>query len=386
MSIDPTLELHFNDLFNGDNHCHHDEISDEEQYLDFGDDHIENSSLRSSINVPVLRKKGFDDFENLVCIGEGGYGKVYQVREITTGKIFAMKVLKKGHLCKTKSIQNTIVERDIMLKIRHPFIIDLYYAFQSQERVAFIMNYINGGQLFFHLRKEAMLTQETARFYIAELILALEHLHQQGIMHRDLKPENVLIDHAGHLVLTDFGLAKSDMYDDEGRTRTFCGTLEYMPPEMIKNDPYGKAADFWSVGILLYEMVTGDLPFTSRNRKKLSQQIISKKISLPSYLTFDTHSIIKGLTHKNPNIRLKVDQIKAHAFFNGINWEQLEAKEMLPPFVPNTHNGKLDVSNFDEEYTNQPIAFSPCDPFSASQEDLFKNFSFCASYSPIGLY
>lgn len=175
----------------------------------------------------------------------------------SNGRIYAMKVLKKGHLHKKKAIENTIVERDIMATIRHPFIIKMHYAFQTSANVGFVMDLVNGGQLFYHLVNSGLFDMKTSQFYLGELVLALEHLHKHGIIHRDLKPENILLDNEGHLVLTDFGMAKDNVKDSE--TSSFCGTLEYMPPEMIKGEHCGFAADWWSVGILLYEMMVGDV-------------------------------------------------------------------------------------------------------------------------------
>jgi len=240
-----------------------------------------------------MHKKGFDDFRSLRTIGEGAYGKVYQVQDKVTRKIYAMKVLKKSHLLKKKAISCTMTERDILTKVRHPLIIKLYCTFQTAERVGFVMEYINGGQLFYHMRKESLFTEDLARFYAAEIIVALEHLHKSNIIHRDLKPENILITSQGHICLTDFGLAKEEVESDEGAS-TFCGTLEYMSPEMIKGVKYGKPADFWSVGILIYDMLWGQPPFHSKNRKKLQDQILNKKNKYAKLLAERNSSFYKS--------------------------------------------------------------------------------------------
>jgi len=330
---------------------------------------------------PTKKSKTINDFTILKHIGEGAYGKVYQVKCNETGRVYAMKVLKKHHLLKTRSVGYTLTERDILKKMRHPFIIRLYYTFQTQERVSFVMEYVSGGQLFYHLRREAILSEATARFYCAELVLALEHLHTNYVIHRDLKPENILISSFGHVVLTDFGLAKESVEADDGAS-TFCGTMEYMAPEMIRGGKYGKSADFWSVGILLYDMLSGKPPFQNKNKKKQQDDICNKKITMPSYWQATTHSLIKGLTMKDPSKRLKVAEIKAHPFFKSINWQQLLDKKITPPFVPATPAGEFDVSNFDETYINKPVTWSTGPTLSNSQDEMFKGFSFSRSFTP----
>jgi len=295
-----------------------------------------------------------------------------------------MKVLKKHHLLKTNSISYTIAERDILKKMRHPFIVQLHHTFQTPERVGFVMEFVSGGQLFYHLRKEGILSEKTAKFYCAELILALEYLHSNNVIHRDLKPENILISSGGHVILTDFGLAKDQVESDEAGASTFCGTIEYMAPEMIKGEHYGKSADFWSTGILLYDMLSGNPPFRNKNKKKLQDEVCNKKIAMPSYWHKDTHSIIKGLTTKKHSERLRISDIKIHPFFKSINWQQLLNRKIAPPFVPSIPRGDLDVSNFDEMYTNKPATstWSVGPTLSTSQEDQFKGFSFSRSFTP----
>jgi len=277
----------------------------------------------------------------------------------------------------------TMTERDILTKIRHPLIIKLYCTFQSSDRVGFVMEYINGGQLFYHMRKESLFTEEMARFYAAEIILALEHLHKDHIIHRDLKPENILITARGHICLTDFGLAKEEVQSDEGAS-TFCGTLEYMAPEMIQGVKYGKPADFWSVGILIYDMLYGQPPFQNKNRKKLQDMILKRKIFMPNYWNHDTQSFIRALTNRDPKKRPKIDQIKKHSYFKSINWEKLYRLEIEPPFKPRIEKGELDVSNVDSFYISKDPTFSPANPITQSQDDQFRNFTYVRSFnSPI---
>jgi len=292
-----------------------------------------------------------------------------------------MKVLKKEHLLKTDAILATKAERDILVKVKHPFIVHLYSAFQDETHVALVMAFINGGQLFWHLREQSFFDEEKTRFYAAQLVLALEYLHSHNIIHRDLKPENILIRASGHLVLTDFGMAKEQIHDGN-KTSTWCGTIEYMSPQMVRGEPYGKETDWWSVGILIYDMLSGKPPFHSANRKKLEQQILGGKFPLNRLWRAPTHSLIKGLIQRDPTKRLVVSQIKAHPFFATINWEAMTNKQTKPPFFPNILQGSLDVGNFDPMYTSRPLDFSPAFPLSKSQNDLFGGFSYVRSFSP----
>lgn len=209
------------------------------------------------------------DFDLLKVVGKGAFGKVMLVRKKAgngAGKIYAMKVLKKSVIAALGQVEHTKSERDILFVIRHPFIVRLRFSFQSEDKLFLITDYYNGGSLYSHLRKSKFFSEERARFYAAELLLALEHLHQQQIVYRDLKLENILMDHLGHISLTDFGLSKQDI-DKTGGATTFCGTAEYIAPELLNNQKYGKAVDWWSFGILLFEMMNGTTPFYDKNRK-----------------------------------------------------------------------------------------------------------------------
>jgi len=209
------------------------------------------------------------DFDLLKVVGKGAFGKVMLVRKKagnSAGKIYAMKVLKKSVIAALGQVEHTKSERDILFVIRHPFIVRLRFSFQSDDKLFLITDYYNGGSLYSHLRKSKFFSEERARFYAAELLLALEHLHLQQIVYRDLKLENILMDHLGHISLTDFGLSKQDI-DKCGGATTFCGTAEYIAPELLNNQKYGKAVDWWSFGILLFEMMNGTTPFYDKNRK-----------------------------------------------------------------------------------------------------------------------
>eukprot|EP01104_Vermistella_antarctica_P015688 TRINITY_DN5203_c0_g1_i1.p1 TRINITY_DN5203_c0_g1~~TRINITY_DN5203_c0_g1_i1.p1 ORF type:complete len:554 (-),score=146.43 TRINITY_DN5203_c0_g1_i1:259-1920(-) len=322
----------------------------------------------------------FDDFKVLCVLGKGAFGKVFQVERKSTSEIYAMKVLKKDFLKETNNVSYTQAECNILRKIRHPFIVSLHFAFQSMGRLYLVMDYVNGGQLFQHLRDQGMFSEDLTRFYIAEIILGLEHLHHYGIIHRDLKPENILVQGDGHIAITDFGLAKEDLCDLE-KTDTFCGTVEYMAPEMIKGDGYDKSADWWSVGVLLFDMLTGGPPFKHKNEGTLRKKILQDKIKVPAFLSSSVKSLLSKLLIKNPDKRLGskasggVAALKKHSFFKSINWNKMLAMDVQPPFRPEVSRGKRDTSNFDL----LPLSSSHLDEgfISRSHEDYFLGFSYC---------
>jgi ribosomal protein S6 kinase beta len=232
-------------------------------------------------------KVGIKDFKVISVVGKGAYGKVFLVQKIKGDKLFAMKVLKKATIVVHGSSDHHLSERSILEAISHPFIVKLHFAFQSQSRLYLILTYASGGELFSFLHTEKMFNDDQARFYITELLLGLEHLHSLGIIYRDLKPENVMLDKDGHLLLTDFGLSKVAL-----DAQTVCGTVEFMAPEVLEErNRYGKEVDYWSLGIMLYDMVVGSPPFTGSNRKKIMENVLKKKPIFPNYITQDTRDL-----------------------------------------------------------------------------------------------
>ena len=322
---------------------------------------------------------GPNSFTTLAMVGKGGFGSVHQVVFKSTNEIMAMKTLKKKHLIDSNSVENTMAENIILRKIRHPFIVRLHYAFQSESKLHLVMDFVNGGHLLHHMHKESIFSESQAKFYIAQVVLALEHLHSLNIIHRDLKPENVLLDSTGHTVLTDFGFAKENVLTPECCS-SFCGTLEYMAPEVVKKNKYGKAADCWSVGILLYDMLVGYPPFQHKNDNILTKKILQDKLRLPNYLSKECVSLIKGLLQRDIKQRLTIKDIKAHKFFNNQSWARMLRKEVRPPIVPTISKGALDISNFDSKFVNAKQSDSvPSSPLSTSQQLQFKGFSYVSS-------
>ncbi|RCV44927.1 hypothetical protein SETIT_9G414100v2 [Setaria italica] len=334
---------------------------------------------------------GLDDFEVLKLVGQGAFGKVYQVRKKGTSEIYAMKVMRKDKVVEKNHAEYMKAERDILTKVDHPFVVQLRYSFQTKYRLYLVLDFINGGHLFFQLYQQGLFREELARIYTAEIVSAVAHLHANGIMHRDLKPENILLDADGHAMLTDFGVAKE--FDENTRSNSMCGTVEYMAPEIVQGRGHDKAADWWSVGILLFEMLTGKPPFVGGNRDKIQQKIVKEKIKLPTYLSSEVHSLLKGLLHKEAGRRLGSgtggsDEIKNHKWFKSINWKRLEARQIQPSFRPNVA-GKTCIANFDECWTSMPVLDSPvASPVAANSNFVGFSYvrpsSFLQKPSPLG--
>lgn len=339
------------------------------------------------------RKMTTDDFEPLRCLGKGSYGTVILVKQRTTGKLYAQKQFKKASLVVHKKlVEQTKTERQILESVnRHPFVVKLYYAFQDQEKLYLILEYGQGGELFTHLAEERMFSEPTAAFYLAEMVLALSHLHEElGVVYRDLKPENILLDSDGHLLLTDFGLSK--VATEDAACNSMLGTVEYMAPEVIKGEKYGKAVDWWSLGALAYDLMTGNPPFRGNNNHKIQQNILKQKLVLPYFLGPDAKDLLSRLLRKEPNKRLGSNMpkdlaiIKGHRFFRKIDWKKLAAREVEPPIQPMITDPEL-AENFANEFTE--LALSPrtslAEPFSPAsantEENPFGNFSFTASHS-----
>lgn len=352
-----------------------------------------NSKTSTMLTNGFARKMTAEDFEPLMCLGKGSYGTVLLVRQRGTGRLFAQKQFKKASITVHKKlIEQTKTERNILESVnRHPFIVNLYYAFQDHEKLYLILEYAQGGELFHHLAAERMFSEDVAAFYMAEMVLALDHLHRTvGVIYRDLKPENCLLDSEGHLLLTDFGLSKVAL-DEDNPCRSFLGTIEYMAPEVIQGVEYGASVDWWSLGALGYDLLTGSPPFVGNNNAKIQEKILKSKLTLPYFLSADAKDLLTRLLRKEPKKRLgsnmpkDLQTIKNHRFFRKINWKKLEARELEPPIIPLITDPEL-AENFAQDFTELPL--SPVltkkgfdDFVSDTPTNPFGGFSYVASSS-----
>lgn len=340
------------------------------------------------IEVTNITKDGHpkgdpSQFQLLKVLGQGSFGKVFLVKKVVgpdAGTLYAMKVLRKATL-KVRDRMRTKMERDILAEVKHPFIVKLHYAFQTEGKLYLILDFLKGGDLFSRLSKEVMFTEDDVKFYLAELALALDHLHRLGIIYRDLKPENILLDVDGHISLTDFGLSKEALNDQ--KTYSFCGTVEYMAPEVINRKGHSMAADWWSFGVLMFEMLTGALPFQGLDRKDTMMQILKAKLGMPQFLSPEAQSLLRALFKRNPANRLGsgpngIGDIKAHEFFATIDFVKLYKKEVTPPFIPAVARSDH-TFHFDKEFTSKTPIDSPGVPPSANAHELFRGFSFVSS-------
>jgi len=289
----------------------------------------------------------------------GTFGQVFQVVKKDTQQVFAMKKLSKKVIVQKKEVAHTIGERNILVRTASadsPFIVGLKYSFQTPEDLYLVTGFMSGGELFFHLQKEGRFNESRAKFYIAELILALEHLHRYDIVYRDLKPENILLDANGHIALCDFGLSKANLAKDE-TTNTFCGTTEYLAPEVLLDEQgYTTMVDFWSLGVLVFEMCCGWSPFYADETQQMYKNIAFGKVRFPKdVMSVEGRNFVKSLLNRNPKHRLgakrDADELKEHVFFVDTDWNAMMNKTVVPPFKPKLEN-ILDVSNFDPEFTN----------------------------------
>ncbi|CAD5224739.1 unnamed protein product [Bursaphelenchus okinawaensis] len=308
-----------------------------------------------------------NDFEFLKVLGKGTFGKVVLSRELRTNRLYAIKILKKEVILAKDELQHTMTENRVLQRCKHPFLTELTYSFQTVDRLCFVMEFAIGGDLYYHLNQEVQtkkegFTEDRTRFYGGEIVLALGYLHDNNIVYRDLKLENLLLDRYGHIKIADFGLCKEDIAFGD-RTRTFCGTPEYLAPEVLDDNDYGRSVDWWGLGVVMYEMMCGRLPFYSKEHEKLFELILSGNIRYPSKLSQEAQNLLCNLLVKTPSHRLgggpnDARDIQAHPFFRPVNWEMLYRKEITPPFIPQLKSD-TDTSYFDAEFTRENVQLTP---------------------------
>ncbi|KAG5498592.1 hypothetical protein JKF63_02878 [Porcisia hertigi] len=304
-------------------------------------------NLSSSASEKVTLR----DFEKKFVLGKGSYGKVFMVVKRDTGKWYAMKEMNAEKM-RQAEIKAPFAERIILEEIDHPFIVHLHYSFQEQGNLYMILDLLAGGELFTYIEQHAPLDEEVVKFYAAEVALALGYLHSRNIIYRDLKPENVVFDRDGHACLTDFGLAKANVH--EPNAVTYCGTNEYLAPELLKGVPHGKAVDWWSLGLMICEMLFNDLPFYDENPMQMQMKILTEEVTFPSQVRIseETKDLIRCLLNKNPERRLQtLEAFKAHKCFSNIDFALLEARKLKAPITPDPNP----AHNFAKEFTSEVI-------------------------------
>uniref|UniRef100_A0A8D3C8I7 non-specific serine/threonine protein kinase n=1 Tax=Scophthalmus maximus TaxID=52904 RepID=A0A8D3C8I7_SCOMX len=329
-------------------------------------------------SIGHYKRKTMNDFDYLKLLGKGTFGKVILVREKASGTYYAMKILKKEVIIAKVLEKN---KKDSS---------SLKYSFQTKDRLCFVMEYVNGGELFFHLSRERVFSEDRTRFYGAEIVSALDYLHSAKIVYRDLKLENLMLDKDGHIKITDFGLCKEGI-TDTATMKTFCGTPEYLAPEVLEDNDYGRAVDWWGLGVVTYEMMCGRLPFYNQDHEKLFELILMEEIKFPRTLSADAKSLLSGLLIKDPNKRLgggpdDAKEIMRHSFFGTVDWQDVYDKKLVPPFQPQV-SSETDTRYFDEEFTAQTITITPPEKYDEDGMDAadnerrphFPQFSYSAS-------
>ncbi|CAI9740941.1 calcium-independent protein kinase C-like [Octopus vulgaris] len=365
-------------MMSGDNH----EARDDHHHHH----HHHHRSNRSPSQERSKRERFvLNDFHFIKVLGKGSFGKVMLAERRDTDEVYAVKVLKKDVIIHDDDVECTMTEKRILaLSAKHPFLTALHSCFQTPDRLFFVMEYVNGGDLMFQIQRARKFDEPRARFYAAEVTLALMFLHRHGIIYRDLKLDNILLDYEGHCKLADFGMCKEGMFD--GRlTQTFCGTPDYIAPEILQELEYDASVDWWALGVLMYEMMAGQPPFEADNEDDLFESILHDDVLYPVWLTKEAVSILKGFMTKNPSRRLgcvkshgEERAILVHPFFHDkIDWDALEQRKVKPPFKPKIKS-RTDANNFDKDFTTEEPTLTPIESqtVSAINQEEFHGFSF----------
>uniref|UniRef100_A0A8P4G527 Protein kinase C n=1 Tax=Dicentrarchus labrax TaxID=13489 RepID=A0A8P4G527_DICLA len=343
----------------------------------------ENGEVKGHV-APEIKRMNLQDFLFIKVLGKGSFGKVMLAELKGTDEVYAVKVLKKDVILQDDDVDCTLTEKRILaLARKHPYLTQLFCCFQTKDRLFFVMEYVNGGDLMFQIQRSRKFDEARSRFYAAEVTSALMFLHRHGVIYRDLKLDNILLDAEGHCKLADFGMCKEGILNGV-TTTTFCGTPDYIAPEILQELDYGPSVDWWALGVLMYEMMAGQPPFEADNEDDLFESILHDDVLYPVWLSKEAVSILKAFMTKSPNKRLGCvvaqgleEAIKLHPFFREIDWTLLEQRKIRPPFKPRIKT-KRDVNNFDQDFTREEPVLTPVDNSIIKQinQDEFKGFSY----------
>uniref|UniRef100_A0A8C1DPT8 protein kinase C n=1 Tax=Cyprinus carpio carpio TaxID=630221 RepID=A0A8C1DPT8_CYPCA len=337
---------------------------------------------------PSLKQKktplSLQDFRLIAVLGRGHFGKVLLAEYKKSGNMYAIKALKKGDIVARDEVESLMCEKRIFETVnsmQHPFLVNLFACFQTPEHVCFVMEYTAGGDLMMHIHADVF-TEPRAVFYAACVVLGLQFLHDNKIVYRDLKLDNLLLDTEGYVKIADFGLCKEGMGFGD-RTSTFCGTPEFLAPEVLTDTSYTRAVDWWGLGVLIYEMLVGESPFPGDDEEEVFDSIVNDEVRYPRFLSSEAIGIMRRLLRRNPERRLgssekDAEDVKKQPFFRNMDWEALLLRKLPPPFLP-TIGGKEDISNFDEEFTTEvPALTPPREPrvLSRKDQDSFRDFDY----------
>ncbi|CAJ0846890.1 9260_t:CDS:2 [Entrophospora sp. SA101] len=357
------------------------------------------TSIAPQLITPITATTANNKYELLKVIGKGTIGKVILSKEKKRNeRLVAIKIIKKETRCIKRQIVNIRSERNIFVQLSNntsnPFLVKLHESFQDSNNLYLVLDYCPGGDIATRLAKFKRFDQSTSKFYLTEIITGIEELHQFKILYRDLKPENILIGADGHILLTDFSLSKQ-LNNTSSRANTFCGTPEYLAPEIIRGEGYSFPVDWWSLGVLLYEFLTGNTPYQGENSNEIYKNVLEKDVKYPIWMDYETKSLLTiiyylqsklfvvQLLKKDPKVRLGGGElgsqgIKNHAYFMGINWQDVYQKRLPSPYIPPIEH-EADVQNFDPTFLNMPLKLSlPKDPF----DDILQDYSFSSSQPP----
>jgi len=343
---------------------------------------------RPSLPLRSDSAMGLESFHFVAVLGRGHFGKVILARYKNTGEYFAIKALKKGDIIARDEVESLLAEKrifEVANSMRHPFLVNLFSCFQTMSHVCFVMEYAAGGDLMMHIHADVFSEPRTV-FYTACVVLGLQYLHENKIIYRDLKLDNLLLDTEGYVKIADFGLCKEGMgYGD--RTGTFCGTPEFLAPEVLTETSYTRAVDWWGLGVLIFEMLVGESPFPGDDEEEVFDSIVNDDVRYPRFLSLEAIAIMRRLLRKSPDRRLgatdrDAEDVKKQAFFRNVNWEDLLMRKVPPPFVP-TIGGLEDVSNFDEEFTSEKPKLTPpkeARDLTSDEQLLFQDFTYLADW------